>query len=77
MINVWESGNARAEAEQFCEVWGIDGPVLLDEQAEYARLLGVRGVPTNILVERGVVRAVGPLSFEEIVAAVDALDALA
>lgn len=60
MINVWEHLNARAEALQFCQLYGIDGHVLLDEEGSYVQRLGVRGVPCNVLVgEDGVVRDVG------------------
>jgi hypothetical protein len=60
LLNVWEGRDARTEAMQFCELWGIPGTVLVDEDGSAAELLGVRGVPTNIFVaENGVVMAVG------------------
>ncbi len=60
LLNVWEGRNARAEAKQFCELWGVPGTVLVDEDGSAAELLGVRGVPTNIFVaEDGVVMAMG------------------
>jgi hypothetical protein len=74
MINVWESVDARTEARNFASVWGVGGAVLLDETGEYAAGLGIRGVPTNVLVgEDGVVRAVGATAPGELNAAVDAL----
>lgn len=51
MVNVWEGAGSDAEAEAFCSLWGIDGSVLVDEPGDYARLLGVRGVPTNVFVD--------------------------
>ena len=73
-INVWESVDARTEACNFADIWGIDGTVLLDETGEYAARLGISGVPTNVLVdEHGVVRAVGVTTPGELNAAVDEL----
>ncbi len=52
-------------------MWGIKGTVLLDETGEYARRLGVRGVPTNVLVDGGgIVRGTGLVRPEELDAAV-------
>jgi hypothetical protein len=60
MINVWEGVGTRAEASMFCDIWGIDGTVLVDETGEYARALQIRGVPTNVFVDKdGTVTAVG------------------
>jgi hypothetical protein len=60
LVNLWEGNDARAEALSYCELWGIDGPVLLDERNELAERLGIRGVPTNVLVDSdGTVTAVG------------------
>ncbi|HZE03603.1 MAG TPA: hypothetical protein VE127_00170 [Solirubrobacteraceae bacterium] len=60
LVNVWEGVGAAEEARRYCEMWGIEATVLLDEAAEYARALGVRGVPTNVFVdERGIVQAFG------------------
>jgi hypothetical protein len=74
LISVWEGAQAREHAEAYCELWGIDGPVLLDEHGEYARQLGVRGVPTNLLVDSaGTVRAFGAGNPDELRAAVDEL----
>jgi hypothetical protein len=53
--------------ERFCEMWGLEGTVLLDETGEYARSLGVRGVPTNLVVDAdGVVRAFGVSRLDEL-----------
>jgi predicted DsbA family dithiol-disulfide isomerase len=44
----------------FCDIWGIEGTVLVDESGEYARALQIRGVPTNVFVDSdGRVTAVG------------------
>lgn len=60
LVNVWEGADAAEEAARYCEIWGIDGTVLLDQDASYARALGVRGVPTNVFVDGGgTVRHVG------------------
>ena len=67
LVDVWEGQNAGEEAQRFCDLWGIGGTVLLDETAEYARSLGVRGVPTNIFVDaEGIVRAVGATTPQEL-----------
>lgn len=73
-MNIWEGGVARQEAERFREIWDIRGPILLDENAELAERLGVRGVPTNVLVDAdGTVRGFGLTRLDELEAAVDEL----
>ncbi|GGX77256.1 hypothetical protein GCM10010510_22640 [Streptomyces anandii JCM 4720] len=74
MINVWENTDPRDEAANFVAVWDIGATVLLDGTGEYAALLGIRGVPTNVLVdEHGVVRLVGGTTPDELDAAVEEL----
>lgn len=74
LVDVYEGTDPRPEVERFCEMWGVEGTILLDETAEYARSLGVRGVPTNILVdEQGIVRGFGLVDLTELYAAVDEL----
>jgi hypothetical protein len=74
MIDVWEGADTRRRAEEYCELWGIEGTVLLDEAGSYARSLGVRGIPTNVLVDSdGTVRTVGAGNPDELYAAVSAL----
>jgi hypothetical protein len=75
LINLWEGVDAAREARQFCDIWGIPhDKVLLDESAQYARALGVPGVPTNVLVDAdGIVRAVGASTRRELYAAADEL----
>jgi predicted DsbA family dithiol-disulfide isomerase len=53
-------------------MWGIEGTVLLDESGDYARSLGVRGVPTNLVVDAdGTVRAFGVSRLDELYRAID------
>jgi hypothetical protein len=74
LVDVWEGGEARQRALDYCELWGIEGTVLLDEAGAYAKTLDVRGVPTNVLVDAsGTVRAVGAGNPDELYAAVEAL----
>jgi hypothetical protein len=76
LISVWEGSDARPEVERFRELWGIGATILLDESGDYARQLGIRGVPTNVLVDAdGVVRDVGLVRLDELHAAVDRLTA--
>jgi hypothetical protein len=71
LIDIWEGTDPRPEVERFCELWGIDGPILVDENAEYARSLGIRGVPTNLLVDGdGIVRGFGLVRLDELEEAV-------
>jgi hypothetical protein len=75
MISVWEGPAGRADVERFRDMWGIEATILLDETGEYGRRIGIRGVPTNVLVdEKGIVRAVGLVRLEELNAAVASLD---
>jgi predicted DsbA family dithiol-disulfide isomerase len=53
-------------------MWGLKGTVLLDETGEYARSLGVRGVPTNLVVDAdGTVCAFGVSRLDELDSAID------
>jgi hypothetical protein len=74
LVSVWEGSEARPEVERFRELWGIDATILLDESGDYARRLGIRGVPTNVLVDaEGIVRDVGLVRLDDLHAAVDRL----
>lgn len=74
LIDVWEGGDSRHRVQEYCERWGIQGTVLLDELGAYAKLLAVRGVPTNVLVDStGTVRAFGAGNPDELHARVDQL----
>jgi hypothetical protein len=70
-VDVWEGTGAFTEARTFCKLWGIEGTVLVDEAGELVEQLGIRGVPTNILVDAdGTVTAVGASTPRELEAAV-------
>jgi len=70
-VDVWEGTNAYSEARTFCKLWGVEGTVLVDEAGELVERLGIRGVPTNILVDAdGTVTAVGASTPRELEAAV-------
>jgi protein-disulfide isomerase len=74
LVDVWEGGDARRRVQDYCELWGIESTVLLDETGDYAKRLGVRGVPTNVLVDSaGTIRAFGAGNPDELNAAVDEL----
>ena len=59
-------------------VWGLEGTILLDETGRYAARLGIRGVPSNVVVDSsGLVRAVGvttPAELEDAVSSLLATD---
>jgi hypothetical protein len=74
LIDVWEGDDARRRSQDYCDLWGVEGTVLLDEAGEYAKLLGVRGVPTNVIVDStGTVRAFGVGNPDDLRAKVDEL----
>ena len=67
---MWECANAFAEARGFCQLWRVDGTVLVDERGELPHRLGLRGVPTNVFVDAdGTVTAVGAVTPGELVTA--------
>jgi predicted DsbA family dithiol-disulfide isomerase len=67
LIDVWEGAGAREEARRYRDLWRIGATILLDEDAAYTRRLGIRGVPTNVVVDRqGIVRAVGASTHEQL-----------
>jgi predicted DsbA family dithiol-disulfide isomerase len=75
LVDVWEGAGAREEARRYRDLWRIGATILLDEDAAYARRLGIRGVPTNVVVDaRGIVRAVGASMLEELHEALAPLD---
>ncbi len=74
LVDIWEGTEPRPEVERFCEMWGIKGPILLDPDLELAGALGVRGVPTNVVVDSdGTIRAFGAARLEELEQAIDEL----
>jgi predicted DsbA family dithiol-disulfide isomerase len=55
-------------------MWGIKGPILLDPEARLAAELGVRGVPTNVIVDSdGTVREFGAARLDELEHAIESL----
>lgn len=67
MVNVWESVDAAHEARQFCDIYGLESTVLLDESGEFIGRTEVRGVPFNLVVgEDGVVLGAGLTHPEEL-----------
>lgn len=73
-MNIWEGTEPRPEVERFCDMWGIKGPILLDRAGELATELGVRGVPTNVVVDSdGTIRAFGAARLDELEQAIDDL----
>ena len=74
LVDIWEGTEPRPEVDRFCEMWGIKGPMLLDPNLELAGELGVRGVPTNVVVDSdGTVSAFGAARLEELEQAIDQL----
>jgi len=74
LVDIWEGTQPRPEVERFCEMWGIKGPILLDPAGELATTLGVRGVPTNVVVDSdGTIRAFGAARLDELEQAIDDL----
>ena len=74
LVDIWEGTEPRPEVDRFCEMWGIKGPILLDPDETLARELGVRGVPTNVVVDSGgVVREFGAARLDELEKAIESL----
>jgi hypothetical protein len=74
LISVWEGADTAENVTAYCDLWDIQGTVLLDESGAYARHLGIRGVPTNVLVDAsGAVHAVGLSNPEALVAEAESL----
>jgi hypothetical protein len=78
LVDIWEGTEPRPEVERFCDMWGIKGPILLDPEAKLAAELGVRGVPTNVIVDSdGTVREFGAARLDELEHAIESLYARA
>ncbi len=74
LVDIWEGTEPRPEVERFCEMWGIKGPILLDPDLTLAGELGVRGVPTNVVVDAdGTVREFGAARLDELERAIESL----
>ena len=76
LVDIWEGTEPRPEVDRFCEMWGIKGPILLYPDETLARELGVRGVPTNVVVDSdGTVREFGAARLDELERAIESLRA--
>ncbi len=74
LVDIWEGTTPRPEVERFCEMWGIKGPILLDPDETLSRELGIRGVPTNVVVDSdGIVREFGAARLDELEQAIESL----
>jgi hypothetical protein len=74
LVDIWEGTDPRPEVARFCEMWGIKGPILLDPDETLARELGVRGVPTNVVVDwDGIVCEFGAARLDELERAIELL----
>jgi len=74
LVDIWEGTEPRPEVERFCDMWGIKGPILLDPDAKLAAELGVRGVPTNVVVDSdGTIREFGAARLDELERAIESL----
>ena len=74
LVDIWEGTSPRPEVDRFCEMWGIKGPILLDPDETLARELGVRGVPTNVVVDSGgIIREFGAARLDELERAIASL----
>lgn len=74
MVNVWESVDPVREAQQFCDIYGVAGTVLVDATGALPTLLGIRGVPMNVFVDAdGTVCEVGATTPDELKAAITRL----
>lgn len=74
LVDIWEGTPPRPEVDRFCEMWGIKGPILLDPDETLARELGVRGVPTNVIVDSdGTIREFGASRLDELERAIESL----
>jgi hypothetical protein len=74
LIDIWEGTDPKPDVDRFCELWGVESTILLDDTAEYAAALGIRGVPTNVLVDAdGTIVDVGLVRLDELDAAIDRL----
>lgn len=73
-MNIWESVDPEKEAQLFRDIYDIDGTVLIDATASLATLLGIRGVPMNVLVDQdGTVCEVGATTPQELKEAITRL----
>jgi len=71
-----DQGESGSRASQFARSLGIRYPILLDRSQQYGAVYAAAGLPTTIVIDRaGTIRAAfdGPLSFDQMAAAVSSL----
>jgi predicted DsbA family dithiol-disulfide isomerase len=74
LVDIWEGTDPRPEVERFCELWGIEATILIDDTGAFARELDIRGVPTNVLVDAdGTIAEIGASELDALERAVDRL----
>jgi hypothetical protein len=74
LVDIWEGTDPRPEVERFCELWGIEATILIDDTGAFAERLGIRGVPTNVLVDAdGTIVEIGASELDALERGVDRL----
>jgi peroxiredoxin len=51
-INTGEEGSPQDKAQAFQQKHGLTYPILLDEQAKVSAAYRVKGLPTNVIIDR-------------------------
>jgi len=66
-IAVYEHQDHVKHARHFCDIHGVKGTTLVDEDNAYSEVLGLRGVPMNVVMDKkGIIRAFGMTSPDEV-----------
>ncbi len=66
-MDVFEHQDIAQYADHFRKVHNVEGTILLDDKEELFGILGLRGVPMNVVVDKkGIIRAVGMTSPDEV-----------
>jgi predicted DsbA family dithiol-disulfide isomerase len=74
LVDIWEGTDPQPEVERFCELWGIEATILIDDTGAFAEQLDIRGVPTNVLVDAdGTIAEIGASELDALQRAVDRL----
>ena len=74
LVDIWEGTDPRPEVERFCELWGLEATILIDDTGAFAEQLDIRGVPTNVLVDAdGTIAEIGASERDALQRAVDRL----
>lgn len=74
LVDIWEGTDPRPEVERFCELWGLEATILIDDTGAFAEQLDIRGVPTNVLVDAdGTIAEIGASELDALQRAVDRL----